>query len=192
MSDMSQDYLSAWCAKEMDQVFGKGWVSRVYCVTCHVSRVTRVMVQGYPLPPHCAPRPLHLHAEQALARRRRLRQHRPARLQVDCAIFPHWENMMSRINFQSFDRIDPILRPFTWYVQEILRGEQQRAGRASGQVSLNTIDIDRSLDSNEKWSLDKIVDIIKSLIKHFIIFVCVDMKLSFKHVSCFDNIDNRA
>ena len=24
MSDMSYDYLSAWCAKEMDTVFGKG------------------------------------------------------------------------------------------------------------------------------------------------------------------------
>ena len=24
MSDMSYDYLSAWCAKEMDKVFGKG------------------------------------------------------------------------------------------------------------------------------------------------------------------------
>ena len=29
MSEMSYDYLSAWCAKEMDTVFGKGWgVSR--------------------------------------------------------------------------------------------------------------------------------------------------------------------
>ena len=25
MSEMSYDYLSAWCAKEMDTVFGKGW-----------------------------------------------------------------------------------------------------------------------------------------------------------------------
>ena len=30
MSEMSYDYLSAWCAKEMDTVFGKGWaVSRL-------------------------------------------------------------------------------------------------------------------------------------------------------------------
>ena len=71
------------------------------------------MVQGYPLPPHRAPRPLYLHAEQALARRRRVRQHRPARLQVDCAVYRHSENMISIINFQSIDSINPILRAFT-------------------------------------------------------------------------------
>jgi len=33
MSDMSYDYLSAWCAKEMDQVFGKGDI--LYIQTVH-------------------------------------------------------------------------------------------------------------------------------------------------------------
>ncbi len=29
MSEMSYDYLSAWCAKEMDTVFGKGWADNI-------------------------------------------------------------------------------------------------------------------------------------------------------------------
>ena len=65
MSEMSYDYLSAWCAKEMDTVFGKGWV---VSIISHLSYIF-MLSQGHSLHPDCALCSLHLHGQQVVARR---------------------------------------------------------------------------------------------------------------------------